>query len=71
VWSHSREKIGSDCDVTGLRDLVCNLLGPIGKAEDFVDEENDRSFFLRFGIDDKCLDRTAVVLNCDPLRVTW
>src|SRR5207248_2142594 len=69
VRSHTGQKIRSDREIARFRDLVSNFLGPISEAKDFVDDEHGGSFVLRFGIDHERLDRTAVVLDCDPFTM--
>jgi len=53
----------------GFRDLVSEVLYPVGHAENFVDYEHNRRLALRLRIDDECFDRAAIVLEGDPFAM--
>ena len=50
-------------------ELVGHLFGPVGEAEDLVDEDDDGGLVLDLGIDDEGLDGAVAVLEGDVLAV--
>ena len=69
VRAHAGQKIGSGRDVARRGHLIRQILYPVGHAENFMDDQNHGSLALRFGINDKCFYRAAIVLNGDPFAV--
>src|SRR5262249_58899623 len=70
LWPHSRQQIGSDCDVTSSRQLIGNAAHPVAQSKDFVDDDDGGSFVLGLRIDDEAVDSALAVLDRRPLLVT-
>ena len=69
VGAEAGEEIGCDDDEALSREFVCHLFGPVAKAEDLMDEDDDRCFGFDLGIDDECLDGAITMLEGDVFVV--
>src|SRR6266849_3917151 len=47
VRAHAGEKVGSDCNVAGRGDLICQILHPVRHPKDFVNDQHDGNLALR------------------------
>ncbi len=63
------EEVGGDDDEAGGGEVVGHGFGPVGEAEDLVDEDDDGDFVFDLGIDDEGLDGAVAVLDGDVLAV--
>jgi hypothetical protein len=71
VGASAGEQIRRDDDVAGGGEFVGNLLGPVGEAEDLMDEDDDRDLLADLGVDDEGLHRAVAVFDGYVLAVAW
>ncbi len=65
VGAEAGEEIGRDDDEAGRGQVVGHRFGPVGEAEDLVDEDDDGGLLLDFGVDDEGLDGAVAVFDGD------
>ena len=65
----ARKQVRRDGDVTGFGQLIRDASGPIGEAEDFVDDNDRGRLVLHFGIGDGTIHFTISVFDLYPLEV--
>jgi len=63
------EEVGCDDDEACGGEVVGHRFGPVGEAEDLVDEYDDGDFAFDLRIDDEGLDGAVAVLDGDVLAV--
>ena len=68
VGAEAGKQVGRDDDESLRRQFIGHLLGPVGQAEDLVNENDDGGFVLDLGVDDEGLHGAVVVLEGRPTR---